>query len=256
MPYKRPKSDVQLSSEEKKRLLSEYLAFYQVQSQIDRANLNKKVPREAFVAVMDEIGEILLRKSSEMSKANQTIRDFLNETPLPADLQNLLPEDFRVFCLLLNALKQWVAAEQSATDRYLLGGTARDSLRKLNDQCIVTGEKIGPDGELHHPVRDGRPPILLSKNGHTLIEGQIAGNQAEQEGDLVSVEIQKIRRKGNHSWVQLRHGCLDQLGLQVQFSSPGRRSGSRSFAKKVHEELGLSYQDILDWLDVHQPEIS
>ena len=35
MPYKRPKSNVQLSPEEKKHLLSEYLAFYQVQSQID-----------------------------------------------------------------------------------------------------------------------------------------------------------------------------------------------------------------------------
>ena len=157
---------------------------------------------------------------------------------------------------MLNALKQWVAAEQSATDRYLLGGTARESLRKLADQCMVTGETIGPDGELHHPVRDGRPPILLSKRGHSFIEGQIAGNHVEQEGDSVSVEIQKMRRKGNHSWVQLREGCLDQLGLQVQFSSPGRRSASRSFAIKVHEELGLPYQEILDWLDVHQPGVS
>lgn len=256
MPYKRPRSDVQLSPEEKKRLLSEYLAFYQVQSQIDRANLNKKVPREAFVAVIDEIGDILLRKSSEMAKSDQTIRDFLNETPLPADLQNLLPEEFRVFCLMLNSLKQWVSAEQAATDRYLLGGTARASLRKLTDQCMVTGEAIGPNGELHHPVRDGRPPILLSKNGHSLIEGQIAGNQAEQEGDLVSVTLRKMKKNGSRSWVQLRNGCLDQLGSQVQFSSPSRRSTSRSFAKKVHEELGLSYQEILAWLDEHQSEVS
>ena len=29
---------------------------------------------------------------------------------------------------------------------------------------------MGEDPELHHPVRDGRPPILLSKKGHTFVE--------------------------------------------------------------------------------------
>jgi len=252
MTYQRPKSEIQLSPEEKKRLLSEYFAFYQAQVQIDMGNLNKKVPRETFASVMDEIGEILLRKSSEMAKDNEVIRNFLLETPLPPDLAKLLPDEFRVFCLLLNGLKQWVVAEQLATDRYLLGGTARDSLRKLADTCIVTGEAIGSDGELHHPVRDGRPPILLSKKGHSLIEGQVAGKTLETDDDPVTVGIKELRRAGNHSWLQLREGCLAHLGLPVQFSSPRRQSSARSFAKKVHDVSGLSYQQILKWLDDQQ----
>ena len=256
MTYRRPKSEVQLSPEEKRHLLSEYHAFYQAQAQDDKANLNKKVPREAFAAVIDEVGEMLLRESSEMAKNNPRIRDFLDETPLPQDLEKLLPEEFRVFCLMLNALKQWVAAEQQATDRYLLGGTARNSLRNLTTQCIVTGEEIGPDGELHHPVRDGRPPILLSKRGHSLIERQIAGESVGSGQDKLFDEIRTIKEKGNHSWIKLRKGCMDQLGLPVLFSSPGMRSSSRTFAKKIHDELGLSYQEILDWLDEHQLAVS
>jgi hypothetical protein len=252
MTYQRPKSEIQLSPEEKKNLLGEYLAFYEAQVQINIANLNKKVPRETFAAVMDEIGEILLRKSSEMAKDNEVIRKFLMETPLPPDLAQLLPDEFRVFCLLLNGFKQWVVAEQLATDRYLLGGTARDSLRKLADQCIVTGETIGSDGELHHPVRDGRPPILLSKKGHSLIEGQVAGKTLETDDDPVTVRIKKLRREGNHSWLQLREGCLSQLGLPLQSSPTRRQSSARSFAKKVHEDSGLSYEQILEWLDDHQ----
>lgn len=40
---------------------------------------------------------------------------------------------------LSNALKQWVAAESAATDRYLLGGTARKQCRKMADHCLGSG---------------------------------------------------------------------------------------------------------------------
>ena len=84
--------------------------------------------------------------------------------------RELLPDDFRVFSLLLNALKQWVSAESQSTDRYLLGGTARATCREAVNKWIVTGEELGENSELHHPLRDGRPPILLSKKGHNLVE--------------------------------------------------------------------------------------
>jgi len=71
-----------------------------------------------------------------------------------------------------------VAAEQSATDRYLFGGASRKLCRAAADSCLVSGDHLGPDCELHHPVRDGRPAIPLSKHGHGLIEGQISS-----EGD-------------------------------------------------------------------------
>jgi len=74
--------------------------------------------------------------------------------------------------LAINSLKQWVVAEQGATDRYLLGGAARDLCREATDTCLVTGAVLTNGIELHHPVRDGRPPIPLSKEGHASIEGQ------------------------------------------------------------------------------------
>lgn len=249
MPYKRPQSEIKLSAEEKKDLLREYMAFYQTQVQMDIANLNKKIPREVFGTVLDEIGTILWQKSVEMVKEDAAIQRFLKETPLPPELEKLLPDDLRVFCMMLNALKQWVSAEQQATDRYLLGGTARRLLRSVADECMVTGKGIEADGELHHPVRDGRPPILLSKEGHSIIERPVSTKKTDSEAHTFLEKLTRIKKQGKHSWVQLRRGCMDYLGLEVEFTSPGVRNTSRSFAKNAHENAGLSYQEILDWLD-------
>jgi hypothetical protein len=41
------------------------------------------------------------------------------------------------------------------------------------EACLITGSALGQDSELHDPVRDGRPPIPLSKKGHASIEGQL-----------------------------------------------------------------------------------
>src|ERR1019366_2780057 len=61
--------------------------------------------------------------------------------------------DFRVYCLALNALKQWLAAEQAATDRYLLGGRARQECRAAAATWIVTGGPVCPvDVEVPHPI--------------------------------------------------------------------------------------------------------
>ena len=131
--------------------------------------------------------------SATMAKNNPVVKNFLAETPLPPPLQDLLPDDFRVFCLMLNALKQWISAEQQATDRYLLGGTARDTLRSITNRCLVTGNEIGEQGELHHPVRDGRPPIILSKDGHAAIEGQTRGSQVPYGSTQKSEERKQLR---------------------------------------------------------------
>ena len=265
MVYQRPQSKQRLSPEEKKQLLKDYSEFYRVQAQIDIQNLNKKIPREAFEAFLDEIGCKLLEASAEMAKSNLDIQNFLADTPLPLELQILLPDEFRVFCLLLNALKQWISAEQQATDRYLLGGTARKALRSVTDHCLVTGKEIGGDGELHHPVRDGRPPILLSKEGHSIIVGQVKKPKALiiQSKDLIetpmkgnSIEtteiIKSIKKNGHNSWIQLRNACQEHLGNPVTFTTPNVRSTSRSFAKKVRSETGLSSQQLLDWLNENE----
>ena len=64
---------------------------------------------------------MLLTKSKSLASIEGPIRTFLDDNPLPLAVAQRLQPEFRVFCLALNAIKQWVAAEQSATDRYLLG---------------------------------------------------------------------------------------------------------------------------------------
>jgi hypothetical protein len=159
-----------------------------------------------------------------------------------------LPDDYRVYCLALNALKQWLAAEQAATDRYLLGGKARDECRAAATTCVVTGEPLdGSKGELHHPVRDGRPPILLSKEGHDRLEGQVRSG----DEDGISAKIRPIRERMSQSWRNLRKGCLDLLGREVSHSTPSVAASSKSFARKAAQETGLTSEQILAWLDAN-----
>ncbi len=157
-----------------------------------------------------------------------------------------MPDDFRIFCLALNALKQWLAAEQAATDRYLLGGKARAECSLAATTCVVTGEQLDPAKvELHHPVRDGRPPIALSKRGHDRLEGQVK----TAKGDSLRAKILAIRKQTNRSWAHLRKGCLDLFGREAKHSTPNVADSSRSFGRKVSKETGLPNEQILAWLD-------
>jgi len=173
MPYKRPTSPLKLSKQEKLKLLQEYVRHYRELSSKDKNVLNRKLSRESFSHILDRVGEMLLAETARLATSQGPIRTFLEENPLPRSLEKMLPDNFRVFCLALNSLKQWVAAEQAATDRYLLGGKARELCREAIKTCLVTDGELSLDAELHHPVRDGRPPILLSKKGHASIEGQL-----------------------------------------------------------------------------------
>ena len=120
----------------------------------------------------NDIGVMLNEYAIKMADEEGPVKEFLTSNPLPPNMEKLLPDDFRVFSLLINALKQWVVSESASTDRFLLGGNARQICRKAVNKCIVTGGELGDKPELHHPLRDGRPPILISKEGHDLIESQ------------------------------------------------------------------------------------
>jgi len=174
MSYQRPRSDIRMSKPEKVNLMAEYILYYEELVKAERIDeLNVKIPREAFSKTLDNIGELLIQASLKLSEEDGPVKDFLKANPLPPHMKDLLPDDFRVFSLLLNSLKQWVSTESAATDRYLLGATARATCRAATKKCILTAHDLGDDVELHHPVRDGRPPILISKEGHSIIEGQI-----------------------------------------------------------------------------------
>ncbi len=233
-----------LEKPDREELLSAYFAWYGARAANDPVVVNSKIPREVYADVLNAVGTILLERARADARKAGPVREFLDENPLPDELADKLPDDFRAFCLALNALKQWVSAEQGATDKFLLGAKARDECRAAAGVCIVTGEQLeGGKIELHHPVRDGRPPIPLSKAGHAQIEGQSA------ENDPLHVQLADLRSAGNASWVMLRRGCLDHLGLEVEHSTANKKSSSRSFAKKAKKETGLGYDDLISWLD-------
>lgn len=230
-------------------LISEYIDYYErLINEQGLDILNVKIPREVFADILDEIGSILNQKAIDMASEDGLVKDFLKSNPLPSYMKELLPDDFRVFSLLLNALKQWVSAESQSTDRYLLGGTARATCRESVKKCIVTGEELGENAELHHPLRDGRPPILLSKKGHNLVEQNNQTNSStnaadDSENDVWNV-VKQIRTKKSQSWAQLREGCN-----AILTGSYNCRSGAKSFANVVIRDTGLSARDILEMLD-------
>jgi hypothetical protein len=242
MAYKRYKSDITLSKPEKVSLMAEYINYYEnliKEKGVD--TLNIKIPREVFDDVLDSIGILLNEYAIKMANEDGVVKDFLRENPLPPHMKELLPNEFRVFALLLNSLKQWVSAESAATDRFLLGGTARQTCRLAVDKCIVTGDELGEKPELHHPMRDGRPPILLSKKGHDLIEQINIIN--EDEWDV----IKRIKRKSNQSWIQLREGCN-----AILTGSNNYRSGAKTFAKNAIKETNLTAKEIIEILDARK----
>ncbi len=246
MAYERPEPKAKLSKPERKALLERYYGEYRAWAAEDPSHLNRKVPREVFEELLNRAGALLLEQAAVLATTPGPVREFLDQNPLPPSLEGKLPDEFRTFTLALNALKQWVAAEQAATDRYLLGGTARTECRAAADVCIVSGAPLA-DGvvELHHPVRDGRPPIPLSKEGHDQLEGQ---GSTPQDDSVWSV-LRELKRQGNRSWVHLRRGCLDLLNEPVEHSTPNVAASSRTFARNAAKATGMSYQELLSWLD-------
>jgi hypothetical protein len=252
--YVRPRQERRLTPQEKADLLTEHINYYAQLARQNPAALTAKVPREAFDELLDGIGYLLLTEASRLARTPGPVREFLEKNPLPFRMAKHLPEEFRAFCLALNALKQWVSAEQAATDRFLLGGTARARCRALAESCMITGESLEPKVvELHHPIRDGRPPIPLSKRGHAAIENQTAGTKparlasptpASWEAPANSVarseSIESALRsiKGHSSWPMLRRACLEYLGHSVRHSTPQVAASSRAFARKAFKATG------------------
>ncbi|MGA2264006.1 MAG: hypothetical protein ABSH28_21555 [Acidobacteriota bacterium] len=245
MGYQRPTNPVRLTKTQKLALLTEYAEYYRELAAADPHALNRKVPREAFAEILDRVGEVLIEESGKLAKSEGSVRQFLDDNTLPSAMAALLPDGFRTFCLALNALKQWVAAEQGATDRYLIGGVARQLCREAVKTCLVTGEPLGPDAELHHPVRDGRPPIALSKGGHASIEEQVATDG----DDNIGRALISVRHERNRSWAHLRRGCLDLLVKPVPWPSKASSADARVFARKAATDAKTGYAEILIWLD-------
>ncbi len=64
-------------------------------------------------------------------------------------------------------------------------------------------------------------------------------------------KIYDIKRRMNRSWLNLRRGCLDQMGVSVPHGTPKVGASSRAFAKRSFEATGLNYPEIVALLDQH-----
>ena len=246
MKYQRPINSAKLTKDARRILLGDYYKHYEQIAKSNPELLNSKLPREAFSNLLDAIGALILNTSRELAQQPGQVREFLSNNTLPAPLETLLSADFRVFCLALNAVKQWVSAEQAATDRFLLGGKARDELREVSNTCVVTGLSFDDVGcELHHPVRDGRPPIPLSPAAHDEIEGQNSSKVA----DPTLATLSELRKKNNQSWKQLRRGCLALLDQEVSHSTASVAASAKAFARASAKKTNLSYDELISVLD-------
>lgn len=142
-------------------------------------NLNVKVKREDFNDLLNGIGvqlQSFARQVADRPEEHPKLSAQLKEHPVPVSARGIMTDEFRVFCLALNALKQWLAAEQAAMDRVILGSEYKKKLNRVFTTCVETGERLdfATKGRVnyHHPMRDGRFPIPLSKERHDKIEGQ------------------------------------------------------------------------------------
>ena len=242
----------QLTIKEKKKLLSDYVSYYKQRvAEHSIHELNVKIPKEIFVSVFQKIDLLLDDEIRALSlEKTNAVQDFLDANPLPDCLETLLPREFRIYSLLVNALKQWISNKSAETDRFLLGCTARKQCREAVDHCIITGKSFIESGitvELHHPMRDGRPPLPLSKEGHAELEEQLSGgnkNNTNVTSDSVWKNIRQLRKERNQSWIQLAEGCR-----ALYYGTPCR-ARAKSFANTVIKKTGLSPQAILSGLEV------
>lgn len=248
MPYVRPVNPNPVLPDEKPQLISEHVAYYGKIAQLaaergDYSELNVKLPKVAAEAFLNDVGTLLNQAALKAAKTGD-VKDFLDKNPLPDSMKNYLPDEFRAFCLLLNSLKQWVSAESLATDRYLLGGTVRAKLRDASGNCMITGSPLDKV-ELHHAVRDGRPPIPLSPEGHR----QVEESNAEASDDPLIRDLRELKAERTWSWKMLRDGCMSQLGADIKSRSENSLRNSRTFANQAQARTRVSFEQLLELLD-------
>jgi hypothetical protein len=245
--YVRYKATRKIARSERKPALAAYIEHYAGIARTTPAALNQKLPKSTFEIVLGEVGGLLQTHAKAMAEKDGPVKTFLERNPVPTCLGTELTPEIRAFCLILNALRQWSVGEQLAMDRLLLSGNVRKDLKELFTTCPVAPTDVDKAKvELHHPLRDGRPPVPLSKTGHDTVEGLLV----PQDGDSDATLLVAFRRAcGPISWKRLRVGVLDLLGNAPEEFAEGYRTNARAWARKATRETGVDAAAILAFLD-------
>jgi hypothetical protein len=241
-------SSSKIKGEARRLALAEYVRHYTIIAEEDRTLLNQKLPRKVFESVLVKIGNLLKAEARRMSTDDKETVEFLKRNPLPECLGTALTPEVRTFALLLNSLGQWTTAEKLAMDRFLFSGNVRKELKSLSNTCPICPDEFDVGkAELHHPVRDGRPPILLSKKGHEIVEGLVI--IPPDDYDALRLVEHRRASNGRYSWVKLRIGCLVALDRAPEMLSDATIRSGRSALTFVKKETGFSAENILAILD-------
>lgn len=255
MPFTPPKPSSKIPVAEKEQVLRTYIEYYRQAAKNAPESLRVKLKRSHLQPFLDEIGEHLARLASEIGGKNvpeshhgKAVRKFLEDNPIPGDMGKYLTLELRAYALLVHGLHQWAVGQSLTADRWVISGNARDTLRACTDRCVVTDEPFGDNLiELHHPGRDGRPPIPVSEKGHKIAD-DVFDPQDEKGKMLVAV-----RRRLRFGWRVIWQGCLVELGETVDLSGyknpKGRRSAVATRARRFSKESSTTIEEIRKWIE-------
>lgn len=95
MSYIRPKSDINLTPNEKRELLHGYFEHYREIARVNPDLLNAKIPRHVFDRLLNEIGALVLEFANSAAEKEGEVKEFISMNPLPPKMDELLPENFR-----------------------------------------------------------------------------------------------------------------------------------------------------------------
>jgi len=255
MPFDPPKPAAKITADNRQQLLSEYFEHYSKMAKTNPSDLRRKLPRSVFQPFLDEIGAHVAKLAKEIAEGNvdeshgTAVKQFLEQNPVPGQIGKHLTMEMRAYALLVRAVLQWAVGQSLSIDRWVISGNARKFLRTSSPNCIVTGAPFGTDDiELHHPVRDGRPPLPVSKIGH-----KIADDVFDPQ-DTVGKLLVSVRRKRSNSWRLIWQGCVLESGefLDLSEYAVGRSKSAAAAARWFARETELPVEEIRKWIEENE----
>lgn len=258
MPFTPPKPSSKVPVADKEKALKAYIEFYREAARRNPESLRVKLKRSHLQPFLDEIGEHVAGLAKQIgdvkgpeSEHGRAVQQFLEDNPIPGDIGKYLNLELRAYAILVHGLHQWAVGQSLATDRWVISGNARDTFRACTDRCVVTDEPFGTEEiELHHPARDGRPPIPVSAKGHKIADDVF--DPQDPKGKMLVALKKRLR----YAWSVIWQGCKIELGQPVDLNSyknpKGRKSAVVARARQFSKEASTSFEDIRRWIEENE----